>query len=74
MAVREPLGLCLQILRLRSFARAWEDSKRPRSENEDAPTGVMADWVERIAQRRWLDDGAEAMADARRIHTASAVQ
>lgn len=52
MAVEQPLGLTLKIMRMRSFARTWQDVKRPRGDDEEMPHGVLVDWVYRIQDRR----------------------
>lgn len=50
-------------MRQRAFATAWQDSKRPRKDDEEAPTGGMQEWVRRIQH---LQD-ADVLADVRRM-------
>lgn len=64
MAVEQPLGLTLEIMRLRAFARTWQDSKRPLGENEEVPTGPLVDLVKRIRDKRDTTTGAYADAQA----------
>jgi hypothetical protein len=66
-ALNQPLGLSMEILRQRAFASAWEDSKRPRRDDEEPPTGAIYDWVSRIAERIAFADVGDALADLRRI-------
>jgi len=39
-------------MRLRSFARTWQDLKRERGDDEPVPTGPLVDTVYRIRDRR----------------------
>ncbi len=52
VALEQPLGLTLEIMRLRAFARTWQDVKRPRGEDEEMPRGPMVEWVDRIQRLR----------------------
>lgn len=56
VAVEQPLGLTMEIMRLRAFARTWREVKRPHGEDEEMPRGPMVDWVDKIQRRR--DQGA----------------
>jgi hypothetical protein len=50
-------------MRLRAFARAWEDDKRPAQDGELVQRGAMHDWVTRIKQRQ----AESALADVRAL-------
>lgn len=63
VAIEQPLGLTMEIMRLRSFARAWQDRNRKRDDDEPVRTGALQDWVERV-QRRFDEDALE---DVRRL-------
>jgi hypothetical protein len=65
--MQQPFGLSMEILRQRAFANAWEESKRPRREDEDALSGPIFEWVARVAERLTFDDMSDALADLRRI-------
>lgn len=52
VAVEQPLGLTLEIMRQRSFARMWAEVKRPRGEDDEMPRGPMVEWCTRIQARR----------------------
>jgi hypothetical protein len=49
-------------MRLRSFARMWQDLKRTRREDEEVPRGPMVEWCERIQMLRDSDALADALA------------
>jgi hypothetical protein len=58
VAVEQPLGLTLTIMRDRSFARTWAEFKRPRGEGEPPPSGALVAWCQRI---QTLRDEAELL-------------
>jgi hypothetical protein len=64
VAVEQPLGLTLEIMRLRSFARTWQELRRPRREDEEEPRGAMVEWCNRIQNLRDASVIADALAHA----------
>ncbi len=50
-------------MRLRAFASAWQDSKRPRKDDEEVQTGGMQDWVRKVQHLKDED----VLADVKRM-------
>jgi hypothetical protein len=66
--------MTLEIMRLRAFAEAGEEAKRPRRADEeidlDDQQGAIHDWVQRIQRVVYegtLNDEDSALSDVRRI-------
>lgn len=60
VALEQPLGLTLEIMRLRSFARAWLDRNRKRGDDERASTGGIYEWVSKV-EMKFDEIGIEEM-------------